>query len=309
MRRDRVELIRRVQQVISTYRTRLTIRQLHYRIVAQQWKQYPNTTSSYRWLALELGKARIDGVIPWTVIEDRTRKVHQPHTAYRITRSTYAVRNEATDEPHKSFTDGFFKTISNLPEKYNIPIWWHQPKKLMIFVEKEALSSLFQTVTDEEAVDLVVCRGYPSLSLLYEVSEVLFAVPKTVEELIVLYFGDFDPSGMNIEESASEHLTSTFDVDVSFERIALTKEQVIEYELPPAPTKSTDSRQGRFLLEQGVDWQVELDAIEPDDLAELIQGQIQSHIDPDIREERDQELERRRKAIRKEVGKRMSTKV
>ena len=48
-------------------------------------------------------------------------------------------------------------------------------------------------------------------------------------------------------------------------RISLLETQVIEWELPPAPAKTTDSRTAKW---NGLG-QVELDAVEPDKLQEL----------------------------------------
>ena len=286
MKRDRVELIERVQSVIAEYTERLTVRQVHYRLVAQQWEQYPNTVSSYRWLRVELGKARIDGVVAWDSIEDRTRTVDENH---------------GSEEDAETFIGQIKDMIQNSEDYYGLPIWWGQPKRVQVWVEKQALASVFERVATELGVDFVVCRGYPSLSLLYEVSEVLAGASEEVEELIVLYFGDFDPSGVDIERSALEHLTTTFGIDVVFERVALTKEQITEYKLPPAPAKKTDSRRTQFVADYGVDWQVELDAILPDELRRLIRTRVMSHMDKDKKNERDDELEERRERIKERV--------
>ena len=286
MKRDREELIERVQKVIEGYDDRLTVRQIHYRLVAQQWDQYPNTVSSYRWLTVELGKARIEGVIDWDTIEDRTRSVDENH---------------GTAEDPETFIEEILSMIQNADDYYGLPKWWGQPKRVQVWVEKQALASVFEKVAQELGVDFVVCRGYPSLSLLYEVSEVLSGATDDVEELIILYFGDFDPSGMDIERSAMEHLMTTFGLDVTCERVALKKDQITHYQLPPAPAKKTDSRRGQFLLEHGVDWQVELDAIEPDELRRLIRTQVMSHMDRDKKDKRDEELKERRDHIKERV--------
>jgi len=237
-------------------------------------------------LTLELGKARIDGVIEWETIEDRTRSVDSNHGS--------------EDDP-ETFISEIKDMIQNSEDYYGLPIWWGQPKRVQVWVEKQALASVFERVARELGVDFVVCRGYPSLSLLYEVSEVLSEASDDVEELIVLYFGDFDPSGVDIERSALDHLTSTFGIDVEFERVALRKEQIGEYKLPPAPAKKTDSRREQFLADYGVDWQVELDAIEPDELRRLIRTKVLSHMDRDKKDERDEELDNRRDLIKERI--------
>ena len=64
-------------------------------------------------------------------------------------------------------------------------------------------------------------------------------------------------------------------------RICLNEDQVIDWGLPPAPTKDTDSR--------SVHWnglgQVELDAVKPERLMELLQGAIDEVFDFDLYDE------------------------
>ena len=64
-------------------------------------------------------------------------------------------------------------------------------------------------------------------------------------------------------------------------RICLNEDQVIDWGLPPAPTKDTDSR--------SVHWtglgQVELDAVKPEKLMSLLQNAIDEIFDFDLYEE------------------------
>jgi hypothetical protein len=63
------------------------------------------------------------------------------------------------------------------------------------------------------------------------------------------------------------------------ERLAVDREQIDEWWLPTRPTKPTDTRAAKFRREHGTD-SVELDAIPPDDLRELVKDAIDSHMDP-----------------------------
>ena len=73
-----------------------------------------------------------------------------------------------------------------------------------------------------------------------------------------MYAGDFDPSG---EDILRDFLART-DCFTKVERIALTADQVLEYDLPPLPGKTTDTRAARFIAEHGALVQVELDALD-----------------------------------------------
>ena len=66
--------------------------------------------------------------------------------------------------------------------------------------------------------------------------------------------------------------------DLELERLALNMEQVNEYQPPPNPAKLTDARAARYVREYGYDsW--ELDALEPQVLASLVSGAVESYID------------------------------
>ncbi len=120
-----------------------------------------------------------------------------------------------------------------------------------------------------------------------------------VEEVVGIYFGDYDPSGADIERAVGESLDTDFGSYMNIERVAITREQIARYNIPPAPAKRTDSRTAGFVAREGVAWQVELDAIEPRTLQGIIRSAILAHYDPDVKQERDEELERRRAKIRR----------
>jgi len=95
---------------------------------------------------------------------------------------------------------------------------------------------------------------------------------------VILYFGDFDPSGTDIERNIREKLNDTFHVPVEVERVALNKRQIDEYELPPQPAKSSDVRYEQFVEQHG-DMAVELDALPPDDLKQMIRDSVADYFD------------------------------
>ena len=61
---------------------------------------------------------------------------------------------------------------------------------------------------------------------------------------------------------------------VTFERLAVSADQIIEYNLPTRPTKKTDSRSGGFKGES-----VELDALSTAQLHGLVENAITRHLD------------------------------
>jgi hypothetical protein len=273
------DCIVQVQGIISEYTgMRLTLRQIYYRLVAAQF--FANAIASYKWLSTVLVDARKDGAISYGSIEDRTRAMH----------AGYGESWTAAGHFRR-----FWEYISDMDNRYSMPKWWGQPCYIQVWLEKQALSALFEQITDTEGVDLAVCRGYPSWTFLKEAADLLEAVDG--KKISIVYFGDFDPSGADIERFVSETLTE-FGLEIDFHRVAITREQIDLYNIPPAPAKQSDSRTAGFLATEGVAWQVELDAIEPRTLQGLVQESIREVWDEAQGRRRVGILGRRRAAIR-----------
>jgi hypothetical protein len=80
-------------------------------------------------------------------------------------------------------------------------------------------------------------------------------------------------AGRKIDETLRELAPAA---DITFERVAVTPEQIAAWNLPTRPTKTTDSRAKNF-----GNISVELDAIEPNTLRGLVEEVIQRHLPPD----------------------------
>ncbi len=98
---------------------------------------------------------------------------------------------------------------------------------------------------------------------------------------MLIYPGDFDPSGEDIERDFLER-AGCFDEAI---RVALNSEQVEKYDLPPQMGKTTDSRAAAFVARHGRLVQVELDALSPDVLRELYTKTIRRFWDKSIYED------------------------
>jgi hypothetical protein len=276
-RRD--DLVTRVRAIIAEYSgMRLTLRQIYYRLVAAQ--VFPNRISSYKGLSDVLARAREDRQIPWNAIEDRTREMHEGHGEDRTAGEHFRL---------------FWNYVKDMDTRYEMPKWWKQPKRVFCVLEKEALFEVFRQITDAEGVDLIPLRGYSSVTLLHDFANRMRMENGT--DLQVLYFGDYDPSGTDIERVCEEKLRE-YGADFDIIRVAITREQIDEFDIPPAPAKDTDSRTVGFEAEHGEAIQVELDAIEPRALQGIIRDAIRQEWDEDAGAERDEELQRRRDRIR-----------
>ena len=169
-----------------------------------------------------------------------------------------------------------------------------------IWLEKEALAGIVVEVTWEWDVPLMVTRGFPSLSFTYAAAEAVYARSLRGQRTRVLYFGDRDPSGLAIDVSIVQgigqgldaiigrdptygefeerdelggYFEAIFHDHVDFERVAVTREQIEDWDLPTRPTKQT-THSPDFEGDS-----VELDAIMPDELKSLVRGAIEQHVD------------------------------
>ena len=246
----------------------MTLRQVHYRIVARADTTYTNTQGDYNQLSKWLVQERLSGAIPWEWIEDRLRK---PRTV-------------------NMFND-LESFITAVRYSYRREVWQDQPDYLEVFVEKDALSAIFEEVLGDYGVTLNVGRGYSSWSSIKNAAD-RFDGGGTI-----LYFGDFDPSGEDMVRSLEEGLANPeLPNGGSFPTVikcALVPEDIARYNLPPDFTKATDTRRAAFIERYG-DVAVELDALPVAVLRDRIIREIEARIDLDALEEtRRQEREDR----------------
>ena len=100
-------------------------------------------------------------------------------------------------------------------------------------------------------------------------------------ELIALYVGDLDPSGMFMsEEDLPARLAGYGGDHVTLERIALIRSQVTGLPSFSAIDKRKDPRYKWFRSHHG-DRCWELDAMDPNDLRDCVEREIQALIEPD----------------------------
>ena len=98
--------------------------------------------------------------------------------------------------------------------------------------------------------------------------------------LIVLYVGDRDPSGMWMSERDLPERVARYGGDhVTVKRIAVTQEQAAELTSFPATDKKKDPRY-KWYVENYGDRCWEVDAMDPNDLRDLVEQEIVRLIEP-----------------------------
>jgi len=143
-----------------------------------------------------------------------------------------------------------------------------------LFTEKDAISGVVSGVTAQWDVPLGVLRGYCSETFAYDMGAAIRASGKPT---YVYQLGDHDPSGVGAwTDFQTKVRRFAPDTEVTFERIAVTSEQIVDLELPTRPTKTTDTRSKGF-----TGGSVEVDAVPAPVLRELVTAAIERHVDLD----------------------------
>lgn len=226
----------------------LTLRQLYYKFVARGY--IPNNHKSYKRLGSIIGSARLAGKIDWERIEDRMRSL-------------------AVLQHFRGPQDA----LDKLAGWYHIDMWAGQEYRPEVWIEKDALSGVIAGVCDENDVPYFCCRGYTSLSEMWRASQRLKRHSANGQKPFIIHFGDHDPSGIDMSRDIQDRLQEMFRAECGFLRVALTMEQVEEYQPPPNPAKVRDSRYKSYRDNYGEEsW--ELDALEPAKFRELIEDKI-----------------------------------
>ena len=196
-----------------------------------------------------LGEMRESGAIPFEWISDNTRWMRKP----------------------SSFT-GIEQCINSAAELYRRNLWHSAPIYVEVWVEKDALAGVVLEETKVYDVPLMAARGYSSISFLHSAAQ---AIEATGKPAYIYHFGDLDPSGVDAARDIEVKLRRYApNAEIRFERPAVTRQQVDEWNLPTRPTKLKDPRAKKF-----IGTSVELDAIPAMRLRELVRGCIERHVD------------------------------
>ena len=224
-------------RIVNESDTGVTLRQLFYRLVSQQL--IDNTTGAYQTLSKTSAAARRKGDFPNLI--DQTREIHRlgrfsgPKDALEVLTRSYTL--DRTDD---------------------------QECNVYLGVEKHGMIPLLTSWFSKYGVPIIALGGYASQTFVDDVND---DVNGDGRYAVLIYAGDLDPSGEHIPEDFKDR-ANCFD---KYKRIAVTRDQVKEYQLPKSPFAKKDSRNDRFLAEHGELYQVELDALPPEDLRDIYQ--------------------------------------
>jgi hypothetical protein len=170
-----------VAQAYQSQGYKLTLRQLYYQLVAKD--MIPNHDTVYKKLSALKDDCVYGGYVDWAVFEDRGRV---PKIAY--------------------FEDDIKGALERAADYYKLDRQLGQEKHIEVWTEKDAISDILKRVTDPLTIRLVINKGYSSSTAMYGAYERFIKAIAKGKRVKILYFGDHDPSGLDMVRDITDRI-------------------------------------------------------------------------------------------------------
>jgi len=257
----RAEQARRVQQICDGLEEYwpLTLRQVFYQLVN---KGMENSRSKYNDLSQLVKFMRLDGYLSWNILQDESRTL--------IDKRGWSDSSEFAEVWADQVLNGYTRCLVSDQEKY-VELW----------CEKHTLRKIIEKASWPYCVRCVFSIGFQSTTFLHEYRTRANRAIEHEQQPVILYLGDFDPSGLCMLDAIAHTLRNEMDLQgVEVKRIGLNWGQVEDYNLPANFTaiKKGDTRAKKFRDQYG-DHGVELDALHPEILKEITVEAIEDEFD------------------------------
>lgn len=253
------ERLDQIEAVLDEYEDQLplTIRQIFYRLVGAY--DYEKTELAYGRLCETLGHARRGRLIPFSAIRD-------DGVTGRI-------------DIHYAGIEAFHDETAERARGYRRDRQAGQGQYLELFCEAAGMVRQLERVALQYSVPVYSGGGFDSLTAKHLIAQ--RALARNVPT-VLLHVGDYDPSGESIFDAMTEDAAAFVEADrvihtsrIEAVRVALTSEQVAEYQLPTSPAKTTDKRSKNW----NGSGTCQLEALTPDTLASIVREAIVDRID------------------------------
>lgn len=252
------ELTDEIVKIINYYESieiKLTNRQLYYQLVGKDL--IPNAQEVYKRICTFITDLRYCGLVDWESIEDKSR-VPKRHAEW----------------------DNVSDLVDSAIYAFRLPRTSDQEYYIEMYCEKEAGVNVLSTVADEFHVYFGFNKGYSSAAAMYQLAKRVKNQIEEGKEVIILYFGDHDPSGLDMIRDIEDRVTEFLENGDYFTQpnfnvipVALNMDQIRKYNPPPNPAKITDPRAKWYIEKYGKkSW--ELDAIDALELREIAKNSV-----------------------------------
>jgi hypothetical protein len=265
----------RVFEIVDAARP-CSVRHVYYLAVNDHLiaKDHGTSRKNYQRVLAALNHMREHDEMPWDWIRDDTRWRRGPNL-WRNSR-------EALEEYQRL---------------YRRDLWQSQNHYVEVWCESDSLAGVLVDTTSTYGVDLMPCRGQSSKTFAQAAARSWADDPRTI---VIIYIGDFDPAGLNIDHSLEERLrrySADFGVKLIFQRLAVTADQVrvarfVGHDTEQIRESLAKLTNGKPIPPTVFDFfqtcdttgipreAVEAEAIPPDDMRTLLRTEIIRWIDP-----------------------------
>lgn len=156
-----------------------SIRHAYYAAVVQGL--VPKTEAGYAKVQRAILKLRRNGSLPYSTVVDNTRWMRKP------------MSYDSTEE-----------ALRETAAVYRRALWSQSPWRLEVWAESDSIAGVIAEVTERWDVPLMVTRGQSSETFAYNAADAWADTPDRIP--FVLYIGDLDPAGVEIEEALQSKL-------------------------------------------------------------------------------------------------------
>jgi hypothetical protein len=262
------DLLARCQSILRDYKDdglQLTVRQLFYQLVSRD--VIANDQSQYNRLQRIVKRGRRSGYLDWEMIVDRGRPLRQ---------------RQRWDSPEAIIEDS--------AQSFHLDLWQDQRFRPEVWIEKDALVGVIEPTCKAWDVPYLSTRGYVSDSAAWRGAQRFRGVMDGeksdrnepaqdggIEQIpVVIHLSDHDPSGVDMTRDLREKF-ELFGLRLSIKRVALTMDQIRQYEPPPNYAKASDSRSEGYVEQYGTEcW--ELDALDPSVIQSVVEDAVQEQV-------------------------------
>jgi hypothetical protein len=229
-----------------------SIRHVFYRLTDPRLPEpVAKTELGYRTVQNRLKLMRRAGTVPYGWISDSTRRGY--HTATYGNGAEFLRRHIGA---------------------YRADLWANAEHYVEVWCESRSIAGTIVDLCEELAVSLYPAGGFTSITFAYEAADFLKWEIESGKQANVIYIGDYDPAGVLIDRSIEKEMRSHLPdgADLHFHRLAITEQQIADFDLPTKPRKETD-RRALHIKET-----VEAEAMPAGILRDLLRGQIEAFL-------------------------------
>jgi hypothetical protein len=242
---ERLELIR---QLVAEHHP-CSVRHVFYRAVVAGVPSVGKDRNGYVKVQRAVLQLRRDGRIPYAWITDNSRSAF-----------------------HLDVWDGLDAFLGDMAGVYRRDLWHRSPWRVEVWCESDSIAGTLIDVTSRWRVPLFPIKGQSSETFAYNAAQAWLA--QRHRQPVVLYVGDHDPAGLEIEESLEAKLhgfaaAGGLTVEPLFLRVGVTWDQVETYDLPGTTPKKP----------YGFPLAVEAEALPPRLLRDLVDHHISRYVD------------------------------